>query len=65
VKVFHDAGQPTGDLAALGWSAQIRAAVENYIVGGRSTSRQIWRMTRTARPEPATGYRTARANRVR
>jgi hypothetical protein len=33
VKVFHDAGQLTGDLAALGWSAQIRAAVENYIVG--------------------------------
>lgn len=33
VKVFHDVGQLTGDLAALGWSAQIRAAVENFIVG--------------------------------
>lgn len=33
VKVFHDIGQLTEDLAELGWSAQIRAAVENFIVG--------------------------------
>jgi SAM-dependent methyltransferase len=33
VKVFYDVGQLTGDLAALGWSAQIHATVENYIVG--------------------------------
>jgi ubiquinone/menaquinone biosynthesis C-methylase UbiE len=33
VKVFHEAGQLTGALAALGWSAHVRVAVENYIVG--------------------------------
>jgi SAM-dependent methyltransferase len=33
VKVFHDVRQLTGDLAALGWSAQVRPAVGNFIVG--------------------------------
>lgn len=33
VKVFHDVRQLTSDLAALGWSAQIRPAVRNFIVG--------------------------------
>jgi demethylmenaquinone methyltransferase/2-methoxy-6-polyprenyl-1,4-benzoquinol methylase len=33
VKVFHDADQLTGDLAALGWAARIRPAGGNFIVG--------------------------------
>ena len=33
VKVFHDAAQLADDLAGLGWSAQIHAAAENYLVG--------------------------------
>jgi len=33
VKVFHDATQLTGDLAALGWSVRILPAGGNFIVG--------------------------------
>jgi SAM-dependent methyltransferase len=33
VKVFHEVQQLTDDLAALGWSARIRPAVENFVVG--------------------------------
>jgi demethylmenaquinone methyltransferase/2-methoxy-6-polyprenyl-1,4-benzoquinol methylase len=33
VKIFHDAETLTGDLAALGWSADIRVVGGSFIVG--------------------------------
>lgn len=33
VKVFHDVEQLTQDLARLGWTAQIRVAVNSFLVG--------------------------------
>ncbi len=33
VKVFHEAGQLTTDLAALGWEAQVRPVGGNYLIG--------------------------------
>ncbi|MFJ9130610.1 MULTISPECIES: class I SAM-dependent methyltransferase [unclassified Streptomyces] len=33
VKVFHEAEALTGDLASLGWAADVRPAARNYLVG--------------------------------